>query len=129
MSFDADHLRSEKEKVLSAVRLPKDLAKGTARGQYAKGWQGGEEVGGYLEEEGVGARSSTETYAAVKARDRHPPLGGGAVLPADRQAPRQARHRDRGRLQEGAAPPLRGHRDRGASGRTPSSSGSSPTRA
>ncbi|CAN7430941.1 glucose-6-phosphate dehydrogenase [Knoellia sp. LjRoot47] len=66
VSFDADHLRSEKEKVLSAVRLPKDLAKGTARGQYAKGWQGGEEVGGYLEEEGVGARSSTETYAAVK---------------------------------------------------------------
>ena len=66
VSFDADHLRSEKEKVLSAVRLPKDLAKGTARGQYARGWQGGEEVGGYLEEEGVGARSSTETYAAVK---------------------------------------------------------------
>ena len=66
VSFDADHLRSEKEKVLSAVRLPKDLAKGTARGQYARGWQGGEEVGGYLEEDGVGARSSTETYAAVK---------------------------------------------------------------
>ncbi|PRY61571.1 glucose-6-phosphate 1-dehydrogenase [Knoellia remsis] len=66
VSFDADHLRSEKEKVLSAVRLPKDLAKGTARGQYAKGWQGGEEVIGYLAEDGVATKSTTETYAAVK---------------------------------------------------------------
>ncbi len=66
VSFDADHLRSEKEKVLSAVRLPGDLAGGTARGQYARGWQGGEEVSGYLEEDGVAARSTTETYAAVK---------------------------------------------------------------
>ncbi|MFW5469439.1 glucose-6-phosphate dehydrogenase [Knoellia sp. CPCC 206435] len=66
VSFAADYLRSEKEKVLSAVRLPQDLAKGTARGQYARGWQGGEEVRGYLEEEGVATRSTTETYAAVK---------------------------------------------------------------
>ena len=39
---------------------------GTARGQYAKGWQGGEEVVGYLEEQGVAEDSSTETYAAVR---------------------------------------------------------------
>ena len=44
VSFDAQELRAEKEKVLSAVRLPKDLAKATARGQYAAGWQGGEKV-------------------------------------------------------------------------------------
>ena len=37
-------LRAEKEKVLSAVRLPADLATDTARGQYAAGWQGGEQV-------------------------------------------------------------------------------------
>ena len=42
VSFDADSLRTEKEKVLSAVRLPDDLATGTARGQYAAGWQGGD---------------------------------------------------------------------------------------
>jgi len=41
VAFDADSLRTEKEKVLSAVRLPADLATGTARGQYAAGWQGG----------------------------------------------------------------------------------------
>ena len=41
VSFDAAGVRIEKEKVLSAVRLPKDLAANTARGQYAAGWQGG----------------------------------------------------------------------------------------
>ena len=35
VSFDAQDLRAEKEKVLSAVRLPEDLGKATARGQYA----------------------------------------------------------------------------------------------
>jgi glucose-6-phosphate 1-dehydrogenase len=66
VSFQAHALRAEKEKVLSAVRLPKDLARSTARGQYAAGWQGSEQVIGYLDEEGIGKRSTTETYAALK---------------------------------------------------------------
>jgi glucose-6-phosphate 1-dehydrogenase len=66
VSFDADALRAEKEKVLSAVRLPKDLALHTARGQYAAGWQGGREVRGFLEEDGIAADSTTETYAAIR---------------------------------------------------------------
>jgi glucose-6-phosphate 1-dehydrogenase len=66
VSFDAASLRAEKEKVLSAVRLPEDLATGTARGQYAAGWQGGVEVPGYLEEDGIAPDSRTETYAALK---------------------------------------------------------------
>jgi glucose-6-phosphate 1-dehydrogenase len=66
VSFDAASLRAEKEKVLSAVRLPADLSVGTARGQYAAGWQGGVEVVGYLEEEGIPPDSHTETYAALK---------------------------------------------------------------
>ena len=66
VSFDADHLRAEKEKVLSAVRLPRDLGRHTARGQYAAGWQGGEEVVGYLEEDGIAKSSETETYAAIR---------------------------------------------------------------
>src|ERR1019366_6800729 len=55
VSFQAQDLRAEKEKVLSAVRLGKDLAASTVRGQYAKGWQGGEHVGGYLEEADITA--------------------------------------------------------------------------
>jgi glucose-6-phosphate 1-dehydrogenase len=66
ISFQAHPLRAEKEKVLSAVRLPKDLGKSTARGQYAEGWQGSEPVIGYLDEEGVKKDSTTETFAAVK---------------------------------------------------------------
>jgi glucose-6-phosphate 1-dehydrogenase len=66
VSFQAHDLRAEKEKVLSAVRLTDDLATSSVRAQYARGWQGGEEVRGYLEEEGVKETSSTETYAALK---------------------------------------------------------------
>ncbi|MFP5334672.1 MAG: glucose-6-phosphate dehydrogenase [Actinomycetes bacterium] len=66
VSFGAHDLRAEKEKVLSAVRLPADLSRATARGRYTGGWQGGEEVRGYLEEDGIAPDSTTETYAAVK---------------------------------------------------------------
>jgi len=66
VSFDAHHLRAEKEKVLSAVRLPKDLGRHTARGQYCAGWQGNQQVTGYLQEEGIDPASTTETYAAVR---------------------------------------------------------------
>jgi glucose-6-phosphate 1-dehydrogenase len=66
VSFDAADLRAEKEKVLSAVRLPKDLGKHTARGQYSGGWSGGEKVVGFLEEEGMNPQSTTETFAAIR---------------------------------------------------------------
>ncbi len=66
LSFSSASLRAEKEKVLSAVQIPDDLAEGTARGQYAAGWQGGIEVGGYLQEDGIAPDSMTETYAAVR---------------------------------------------------------------
>ncbi|MEJ3404017.1 glucose-6-phosphate dehydrogenase [Rathayibacter sp. YIM 133350] len=66
ISFKASDLRAEKEKILSAVRLPEDLSTATARGQYAGGWEGGEKVLGFLEEEGMNPDSTTETYAAVK---------------------------------------------------------------
>nr|WP_276582273.1 glucose-6-phosphate dehydrogenase [Cellulomonas sp. RIT-PI-Y] len=66
VSFSAQDLIAEKIKVLSAVRLPKDLGKHTARGQYASGWQGGERVVGYLDEGGFDPNSTTETFAAVR---------------------------------------------------------------
>src|SRR6476661_2464382 len=66
VSFNARDLRAEKEKVLSAVTIPADIGRDTARGQYTQGWQGEEAVVGYLEEQGVAKGSTTETYAAVK---------------------------------------------------------------
>lgn len=66
ISLSADHLRAEKEKVLEAVKLPQDLSEASARGQYAGGWQGGELVHGFLDEDGMNPQSRTETYAAMK---------------------------------------------------------------
>ncbi|MFJ3790778.1 glucose-6-phosphate dehydrogenase [Kitasatospora sp. NPDC090091] len=65
-SFHPKALVAEKLKVLSAVKLPADLGNHTVRGQYASGWQGGEEVVGYLDEDGINPDSKTDTYAAIK---------------------------------------------------------------
>ena len=114
VSFDAKDLRGEKEKVLSAVRLPEDLAAHTARGQYAKGWQGSQPVTGYLRGGGHLRRLEDRDVRRGQARHRHPPLGRRPVLPADRQAAGAARHRDRRRVQAGAAPAVRADGHRGA---------------
>ncbi|GGN27473.1 glucose-6-phosphate dehydrogenase [Streptomyces fuscichromogenes] len=66
IAFDADALLTEKLKVLKSVRLPEELGRHTVRGQYAEGWQGGEKVIGYLQEDGIDPKSKTDTYAAVK---------------------------------------------------------------
>ncbi|MEU6369632.1 glucose-6-phosphate dehydrogenase [Streptomyces sp. NPDC046931] len=66
IAFDAEALLTEKLKVLKSVKLPEDLGRHTVRGQYTAGWQGGEKVVGYLQEEGIDPQSKTDTYAAVK---------------------------------------------------------------
>lgn len=66
VDFGADNLAIEKIKILSALRLPGPLEQHTARGQYSAGWQGGEEVVGYLDEGGFDPTSTTETYAAMR---------------------------------------------------------------
>jgi glucose-6-phosphate 1-dehydrogenase len=66
--FSADEVRDEKVKVLDAIRAPTadDVAEMAVRAQYSAGDSGGEEVVGYLEEEGVPPESTTETYAALR---------------------------------------------------------------
>ncbi|HTR72963.1 MAG TPA: glucose-6-phosphate dehydrogenase [Solirubrobacteraceae bacterium] len=68
VSFTAEEVRNEKVKVLHAIAAPtaEDIPEMAARGQYAAGHSGGEDVVGYLEEEGVPADSITETYAALR---------------------------------------------------------------
>jgi glucose-6-phosphate 1-dehydrogenase len=65
-SFDAAEIRTEKLKVLRAIKLPKDVSTETVRGQYLAGWVNGERAVGYKEEKGVPEDSKTETYVAVK---------------------------------------------------------------
>jgi glucose-6-phosphate 1-dehydrogenase len=68
VSMDADDLRDEKVKVLKSVRpIEADAVPDHAyRAQYASGTIDGIQVPGYLEEPGVAADSTTETYAALK---------------------------------------------------------------
>jgi glucose-6-phosphate 1-dehydrogenase len=67
-SFQADKVRDEKVKVLQAIEPPttEEVAEMTVRGRYTAGVVGGDEVPGYLEEEGVPEDSTTETYAALR---------------------------------------------------------------
>ena len=66
VSFDAEAIRIEKQKVLNAISLPSDLDAYAVRGQYDQGWLGGERVPGYVDEKDVPKDSTTETYAAVR---------------------------------------------------------------
>ena len=68
VAFEADPVRDEKVKVLRAISAPTPdvVPEITVRGQYSAGIVAGEEVPGYLDEEGVPEHSSTETYAALR---------------------------------------------------------------
>jgi glucose-6-phosphate 1-dehydrogenase len=68
VSFTAEEVRNEKVKVLHAIRQPtaQDISSMAVRAQYAAGHSGGEEVRGYLQEDGVRERSNTETFAALR---------------------------------------------------------------
>ena len=97
--FDADDLRAEKEKVLAAVTLPEDLATHhrprPVRRRLAGRREGRRLPRGGRDDPRVDDRDVRRDHA----RDRHPPLGGRAVLPAHRQAAGPPGHRDRGGLQ------------------------------
>ncbi len=67
-SFTAEDVRNEKVKVLHAIPEPsaasvRDIA---VRAQYTAGHAGGEDVLGYLQEDGVAEHSHTETFAALR---------------------------------------------------------------
>jgi len=68
LAFEATAVRDEKVKVLRAIRplIGEDIEQSTVRGQYAKGWVLGEQVGGYREEPDVAPESPTETFAALR---------------------------------------------------------------
>jgi glucose-6-phosphate 1-dehydrogenase len=67
-SFSADAVRSEKAKVIEAIRVctPDQVHCTTVRGQYAGGQIDGKPVRGYREEPDVSPKSEVETYVALK---------------------------------------------------------------
>ena len=119
ISFNADDLRAEKEKVLAAVKLPEDLSTHSARGQFTGGWQGGEQVLGYLEEEGIPAGLQDRDLRGDPGGHQHPPLDRGAVLPARRQTAGPPGHGDRRGVQARPEPALHATTARTTSARTP----------
>ena len=68
VNFTAEEVRNEKVKVLQAIPEPtvETIPEMAVRAQYGPGHIGGEDVPGYLEEEGVPEGSITETYAALR---------------------------------------------------------------
>lgn len=68
VSNHPDAVRDEKLKVLRALRpfSPTDVAADVVRGQYRAGAVRGAPVTGYLEEKGIPAESTTETFVALK---------------------------------------------------------------
>jgi glucose-6-phosphate 1-dehydrogenase len=68
VDFSADEVRDEKVKVLHAIHAPSEaeIDDMAVRAQYTAGTVGGEDVPGYLEEEGVPDDSNTETYAGLR---------------------------------------------------------------
>ncbi|MDR2454486.1 MAG: glucose-6-phosphate dehydrogenase [Bifidobacteriaceae bacterium] len=59
-------LRAAKLAALQATRLAGPAWASAARGQYAAGWQGNVPAVGYLDEPGIAAGSTTDTYGALK---------------------------------------------------------------
>jgi len=68
VNFTAEEVRNEKVKVLQAIPEPtvETIPKLAVRAQYGHGHVGGEDVPGYMQEEGVPEGSVTETYAALR---------------------------------------------------------------
>ncbi len=68
ISSNADDIREEKYKVLSAIEPPAHAGvwSTSARGQYGPGTIDGSSVKGYRQEKDVAPDSNTETFAAVK---------------------------------------------------------------
>jgi glucose-6-phosphate 1-dehydrogenase len=92
VAFGADAVRDEKVKVLRAVRVPEvaEVPSMSVRAQYGPGSVGGTEVPGYLEEPGVAASSTTETYAALRlAVDNWRWAGVPFYLRAGKRLPRR----------------------------------------
>ena len=67
-SFSADAVRSEKAKVIEAIKIcsKQDVSCHAVRGQYGPGEIDGQHVPGYREEVNVAPDSNVETYAAMR---------------------------------------------------------------
>jgi glucose-6-phosphate 1-dehydrogenase len=68
VSFSVEHMRAKQLELLESIRpiRPREVSRCAVRGQYAAGKIDAKSVPAYRREEGVSARSQTETYAALR---------------------------------------------------------------
>lgn len=68
VSFDANAVRDEQAKLLSAIQpmTPEEALQNAVRGQYGAGTINNEPVSGYRSEKNISPNSSTETFVALK---------------------------------------------------------------
>ena len=119
----------EDSRCCGAISLPADLDRYASAASTTRAGSAGERVAGLPRREGHPEGLDDRDLRRGTPRRRDPPLGRRAVLPAHRQAAAPPGHRDRGGVQEGAAPAVRRDRHRGARPQPARRSGCSPTRA
>lgn len=68
VSFEADAVRDEQAKILSAIQpfSPEDVLHCAVRGQYGEGKIDGKNVAAYRDEANIAPSSNTDTFAALK---------------------------------------------------------------
>jgi glucose-6-phosphate 1-dehydrogenase len=67
IAFSAENVRDRKHDVLASIQpILEGHEDSVVRAQYEAGWVSGAEVPGYRAEEGVNAKSTTETYVALR---------------------------------------------------------------
>ena len=101
VSFDADVVRDEQAKILRAIQpmTPEDVLIRTVRGQYGESGNGAEKMPAYRSEANGAAQLEHRDLRGHEAVHRQLALGRHSVLPPHRQAPAQARDRDRDSVQ------------------------------
>ncbi len=111
-SFQPDAIRNEKAKLLQAVRVytPEEVARYVVRGQYGPNVDDAGKVlqPGYRQEKDVNPGLEDRDLCGRPAAHRQLALGGRADLPALGQGALEARHGNRGGVQEGPAGQFRG---------------------
>ena len=108
-SFRATSVRDERSKLLRSIRpmTPDEIRQNTVPGQYGPARIGGQDLPGFRQETGRRPAIADRHLRRGHVLRRELALGRRAVLRAHRQAPAQARHRNRHPVQPRAAGHLR----------------------
>jgi glucose-6-phosphate 1-dehydrogenase len=92
-SLDGDAVRDSKAAALRSIKKlsAEEIGDRVVRGQYRAGSLGGKPLPGYLEEKGVAAGSTTETFVALKLESEDPSLAKVPIILSSGKAMKERR--------------------------------------